>query len=73
MIPAIIRRYASIFLSKPEKVPLGRWNLKHNCTSEDIVVFGTNRDHCGDALCGDPEEYKKLAPKTVTKQKRTQE
>ncbi len=36
---------------------LGRWSLKHNA----------NRDHCGDTLCGNQEEYKKMAPKDTKK------
>lgn len=39
---------------------LGRWSLKHNCSSEHIVVLNGNRDHCGESLCGDPQEYRKL-------------
>ena len=42
---------------------LGRWNLKHNCRSEEITVFNANRDNCGDKLCGDVNEYSRLAPK----------
>ena len=39
---------------------LGRWTLKHNCKSENIVVLNANRDHCGDLICGDPKKYKEL-------------
>jgi len=46
---------------------LGRWSLKHNCSSEELVVFNANRDNCGDTLCGNQEEYKKMAPKDTKK------
>lgn len=43
---------------------LGRWSLKHRCViTEEIAVFNANRDHCGDSICGNPEEYKKMVPK----------
>ena len=51
-----------VLKSPPKPTMLGRWSLKHKCPSEEIVVFNANRDHCGDKICGDQEEYKKLAP-----------
>lgn len=39
---------------------LGRWNLKKNKQQEDIVTFWANSDHCGDVICGNPLENKKL-------------
>jgi hypothetical protein len=45
-------------LKSKNKIPLGRWTLKHNCKSEDIIVHHTNRDHCGDVICGNPLKYK---------------
>ena len=59
---SIVSRF-TYFKSISDKPILGRWNLKHNCKTEEIVVFNANRDHCGDLLCGDPNEYKKLSPK----------
>lgn len=47
---------------------LGRWSLKHKCPTEELVVFNANRDNCGDKLCGNQEEYKKMAPKDTKKQ-----
>jgi len=47
-------------MKQNDKILLGRWNLKHNCKSEDIVVLNANRDHCGDLICGDPQKYKEL-------------
>ena len=49
----------NIFLPKPPPL-LGRWSLKHKCTSEEIVVLNANRDNCGDTLCGDPNDYRKF-------------
>lgn len=37
---------------------LGRWSLKHKCKSQDITVIQTNTDHCGDQLCGNPQQIK---------------
>jgi hypothetical protein len=51
--------------SKPTTM-LGRWSLKHRCPTEDLVVFNANRDHCGDTICGNQEEYKKMAPKKAS-------
>jgi len=62
----MIKRFLQKFL-KSEKPVLGRWSLKHNCPSEELVVFNANRDHCGDTLCGNQEEYKKMAPKDTKK------
>ena len=55
-----------ILKSPPKPTMLGRWSLKHKCPSEELVVFNANRDHCGDKICGDQEEYKKLAPKKAS-------
>ena len=64
----MIRSFFSLFKpSCPIRPVLGRWSLKNNCPSEEIAVFNANRDHCGDKLCGDQEEYKKMVPKTKTK------
>lgn len=52
----MIRRIVQTMFKK-EKPLLGRWNLKHNCKTEDIIVHHTNRDHCGDIICGDPKKY----------------
>ena len=59
----MIKRILDLVLSKPQCPALGRWKLKHQCLTEDIAVFNANRDHCGDILCGNQEEYKKMVPK----------
>jgi hypothetical protein len=56
----MIRRLFNKLMKQNDKILLGRWNLKHNCKSEDIVVLNANRDHCGDLICGDPQKYKEL-------------
>ena len=56
--------FSRIFKNAPKSQQLlGRWKLKHKCNSEDLVVFNANRDNCGDSICGDPMEYKYLAPR----------
>ena len=51
-----------MFKSSSKPIMLGRWSLKHRCPTEELVVFNANRDHCGDKICGDQKEYKKMAP-----------
>ena len=48
-------------------VPLGRWSLKRCKDLEDRHVFYTNRDHCGDHICGKPVtfDHKLSKPATV--------
>jgi hypothetical protein len=55
-----MRRMLERILKRAPEVKLGRWKLKHKCGTEEIAVLNANRDHCGDRLCGDPEEYKRL-------------
>ena len=55
-----MRRMLERMMKRGEGVKLGRWGLKHKCGTEEIAVLNANRDHCGDRICGDPEEYKKL-------------
>ena len=56
-----IRNYTSKF----PKVPLGRWDWRHG--NVDLTTYLTNRDHCGDVICGNTKETKnhieKIAPK----------
>ena len=67
---SVLRYVYSLFKPTVAQPVLGRWALKHKCPSEEIVVFNANRDHCGDAICGNQEEYKKLVPqKTQTQLK----
>ena len=52
----------------PEKNPilLGRWNRNNNQTITSIL---TNYDHCGDIICKDPKEAKKLITMEIEKSK----
>lgn len=58
----MIRYISEMFRRDATRPLLGRWALRHRCPSEEIVVFNANRDHCGDKLCGDGEEYKRMVP-----------
>jgi hypothetical protein len=60
----IIHKIKSI-LTHPPKNMIGRWSLKQKKLCEDITVFNANRDHCGDQICGKPQEYIKLVPKKL--------
>lgn len=54
----VLNRITKFFISKnTNSLLLGRWKLKHNCKTEDIIVHNANMDHCGDVLCGDPKKY----------------
>tara|TARA_Y100000816_G_C25866709_1_gene452396 strand:- start:263 stop:460 length:198 start_codon:yes stop_codon:yes gene_type:complete len=45
---------------KTSEILLGRWGL-HKCTNkENIKVFWSNSDHCGDKLCGDVLKNKEI-------------
>jgi hypothetical protein len=54
---------------KPEKVMLGRWNLKKCEMNETVSVFWTNSDHCGDVLCGDVKRNKNILDDKLSKLK----
>ena len=68
-----LSRFCRIFSAAPEKIPLGRWNLK-SCSelSASINSIYQNRDHCSDTICTSPkkaDEYidKELEPDTTIK------
>ena len=47
---------------------LGRWILKNDCEKkETIAVFWANSDHCGDSICGNPLENKKILDEKLNK------
>ena len=47
-------------MNNSAKLLLGRWNIKENKKQIDTKVFWANSDHCGDVICGNPLENKKL-------------
>ena len=53
------------YTSKIQTVPLGRWDWRHG--NVDITTFLTNRDHCGDFICGDLKENKRYIEKFIKK------
>ena len=55
----ITRILSKIKLKKSTSPLLGRWSLKHESKTQDIAVIQTNTDHCGDQLCGNPEQIKR--------------
>lgn len=46
----------------PKKKPmmLGRWGNNLNDTQKSINSVWTNSDHCGDIICGKPENVKNI-------------
>ena len=46
-------------IHKPTPIVLGRWRQDK---TNDLKVFYTNMDHCGDMICGSPQELKKSYP-----------
>lgn len=45
-------------LVKP--IPTGRWGNMHDKEKEIIKMILANSDHCGDFICGHPEEVKNI-------------
>ena len=58
----MIDKILKLFNRKPiQGIMLGRWNLKHdNAKKEIITMFYSNTDHCGDVICGNIIENKKI-------------
>ena len=54
------------YTSKIPLTPLGRWNRKCNIESS---TFLTNRDHCGDLICGNTKYTKEYLEKVFKKKK----
>lgn len=55
----VIKNIVTNIAIKEKPVPLGRWG--HNCdVSTQIKSALANHDCCGDDLCGDPNQAKKL-------------
>lgn len=69
----MIEKILKIFNYKPrQEIMLGRWNLKHdNVKKEIITMFYSNTDHCGDVICGNIIENKKLLEKKLKSMDKT--
>jgi len=65
----MLRKVIQFFITKDTHTLLGRWKLKHNCNTEEIVVHHANRDHCGDKICGDPKKYAEFTEQDVKNKK----
>ena len=52
----MLSRFVNIFKKKPETQMLGRWARNNDVTK----AIYANSDHCGDILCGDPKEVKRI-------------
>ena len=52
--------YNMLRLNSTRTMMLGRWCSKRNKQHEDVVTFWANSDHCGDVICGNPIENKKI-------------
>ena len=46
--------------SKNKIIKLGRWEHRIDHTQSELKAIWTNSDHCGDVICGKPENIKKL-------------
>ena len=44
---------------KTSEIKLGRWDHRINTEQENIKSVWTNSDHCGDVICGKPDNIKK--------------
>lgn len=44
---------------KTSEIKLGRWDHSINIEQEHIKSVWTNSDHCGDVICGKPDNIKK--------------
>lgn len=62
-IVKVLRNSIPNLMKKYDNMPLGRWGRTH----EDIKTFYANMDHCGDKICGNPQEIKKAFPRTNKK------
>jgi len=70
MFRKVLNHLYGVIHHAPVRPMLGRWALKDKSCTESIVVLNANRDHCGDALCGNPKEYKKLSRSQSDEKKR---
>ena len=57
---------SKMFKCQPKPL-MGRWDTSRCPIKENITILNTNRDNCGDSLCGDPKENKKMVDELVIK------
>ena len=50
------------------KLIIGRWNPMLNDVKKEERALRSTYDHCGDSICGKPEEVKRLMKETLKKQ-----
>lgn len=62
----MFRFIKKMFVKEKNPILLGRWNRNNNPTITSIL---TNYDHCGDVICKDPKEAKKLITMEIEKSK----
>ncbi len=62
----MFRFITKMFVKEKNPILLGRWNRNNNQTITSIL---TNYDHCGDVICKDPKEAKKLITMEIEKSK----
>ena len=67
MFPEFFKEIVKYRMKQTSKPLLGRWSLKHQCKSEDITVIHTTSDHCGDQLCGSPQQIKSQIDEAIKK------
>jgi len=60
LIVKIVKNSYPNLINKYPPVPMGRWTM---CGKDEIKSFYANVDHCGDHICGNPENLKKHYPK----------
>ena len=62
--------FVTLFKNVPEKVPLGRWNLK-SCAemSTSLNSIYQNRDHCSDTICKTPKKADEYMDTNTTQKK----
>lgn len=62
----MFRFIKKMFVKEKNPILLGRWNRNNDPSITSIL---TNYDHCGDIICKDPREAKKLITMEIEKSK----
>ena len=56
---------------KTSEIKLGRWDHRMNVEQENIKSVWTNSDHCGDVICGKPDNIKKTLDNALDQKNKT--